>query len=325
MKRNSITMMLTAILIVAMGLAGCASSSQVQSASQPSEQSADDQGKKTVADELGRQVEIPENPQRVLALTSTVMQALYNIDITPVGKVEEYKVSEEGMALPSVGVTSAVNIEAIYALQPDLIIASSRFHSAIEEELEKSGAAVFYFDPDKAGEIPLVEINPYVGNLLGRQELAEQYAQSLYALADQMKAKINSETDIKTGIIIQEGETIMAAQKASGYGSMLSLLAIENIVPEDIPGSKKASFVPFDVETIVASNPDLILIVTSTKDPASNQAILEKFRADSQWASLDAVKNNRLVILPFAVNPNRSTPETMIRETADCILKACAQ
>ena len=74
------------------------------------------------------------------------------------------------MALPSVGKTSAINIEAVYALNPDLIIASSRFHSALKEALERSGAAVYFFDPDKVGEISVVDLNIYLGKLLDREK-----------------------------------------------------------------------------------------------------------------------------------------------------------
>ena len=86
-----------------------------------------------VKDDLGREVTIPENPQRVLALTSAAMQAVVNSGAMPVGKVEDYRISEKGMALPSVGRADSINIEAVYALKPDLIVASSRFHAALKE------------------------------------------------------------------------------------------------------------------------------------------------------------------------------------------------
>ncbi|WP_347490380.1 ABC transporter substrate-binding protein [Desulfoscipio sp. XC116] len=319
MKFRITAFALAAIMMITMGLAGCGSNSPSQSPSP--EQSSGVQAKNTVTDELGREVTIPENPQKILALTSAAMQALFNIGITPVGKVDDYKVTEEGMALPSVGTASSVNIEAVYTLQPDFIIASSRFHAALKEELEQSGAAVYYFDPDKVGDIPVVEVTAYIGKLLNKEDVAEQYVQSVYTAANELKEKIASKTDIKTGIVIQDGDTIVAAQNASSYGSMLTLLGIDNIVPDNLPNAKKSSFVPFDVETIIASNPDLVFIMTPSKDAENNKAILKKFKSDSQWAALDAAKKNQLLILPFSVNPNRSTPEMMVKATAEAVLK----
>lgn len=335
MKLSKIAFLMAAVMILSLGLIGCSQNTPVEATVSSSSTSASStptsvapsseqpkESNNTVTDELGREVTIPENPEKILALTSTTMQALFNIGITPVGKVEEYKVSEEGKALPSVGMTNNINIESIYALKPDLIIASSRFHAALKEELEKSGAVVYYFDPDKVGDIPLIEVTPYIGKLVGKEDIGAKYQQAVYDTANKLKQKISDATGIKTGIIIQDGDSIVAAQSASGYGSMLSLLGIENIVPDDLPNAKKASFVPFDIETILAKNPDLVFIVTSSKDADSNKAILQKYKNDPQWATLNAVKNNRLLILPFSVNPNRSTPENMVKATAEAILKS---
>ncbi len=326
MKKTVLSLLL--VMLLSLGLTACGGGDSSQTSDTAESNAAEatpavsGDAANIVTDELGREVTIPENPQKILALTSAAMQALYNIGIEPVGKVEEYKVTEEGVALPSVGKSQEINIESVYALKPELIIASSRFHAALEEELEQSGAVVYYFDPDKAGDIPLVEVTTLIGKLLGKEDVADTYVQSIYAMADELKQKLASESEIKTGIVIQDGDTITAAQSASSYGSMLSLLGIENIVPDDLPNAKKASFVSFDVETIIASNPDVIFIMTASKDAENNKAILEKYKNDPQWSSLDAVKNNKLLILPFSVNPNRSTPEDMVKATADAILKS---
>lgn len=333
MKKSLVALMM--ILILSIGLFGCGNDSQVETQNVKGEtdeinvvdkQSENTEGDieetNSITDELGREVIIPENPERILGLTSAVMQALYNIDVIPVGKVEDYKVSTEGVALPSVGKSDNINIEAIYALEPDLIIASSRFHASLEEELENTGAVVYYFDPDKVGDIPVVEVTAYIGKLIGKQDIGEQYVQSVFESAEEFAQKIADETDIKTGIIIQEGDTILAAQNASSYGSMLKMLGIENIVSDNLPNAKKSSFVSFDVETILANNPDIIFIMTNSKDEENNKEIFKKFKTDSQWATMDAVQNNQLIILPFSVNPNRSTPEKMVKVMTEKIFEA---
>lgn len=275
----------------------------------------------TVKDDLGREVTIPENPQRILALTSAAMQAVVNSGAMPVGKVEDYRISEKAVALPSVGKADCINIEAVYALNPDLIIASSRFHSALKEELLRSGAVVFFFDPDAVGEIPLVELTGYVGHLIGRGKEARAYMDMVFDRAAALKKKVADGAGVKTGVVLQAGSGVKAAQSASSFGSMLTLLGIENIVPANLPNAKKASFVPFDVEAVLAADPDLIFIMTNSKDRKENQRILRQFKADAKWRTLGAVKNGRVLILPFAVNPNRSAAEAMLEKTAEAILE----
>ncbi len=274
---------------------------------------------KVVIDELSRSVKIPNSPQRVLALTSAVMQSLYNIGISPVGKVEEYRVTKEGMGLPSVGMTNAINIEAVYALNPDLIIASSRFHAALKESLEQSGAAVYFFDPDKVGEISVVDLTAYIGNLLGREADGKQYVQSIHALSQELRTAIVEPLGIKRAVMIQDGETITAAQSASSYGAMLKLLGLENIVPDNLPGAGKASFVNYTIETILQQNPDVVFIVASSNNAENNRAQLEKIKNDDQWKHFAMQQGGRFVLLPFAANPNRSSIEDMLRITAEAL------
>jgi iron complex transport system substrate-binding protein len=134
--------------------------------------------------------------------------------------------------------------------------------------------------------------------------------------------KIAEQTDIKTGVIINDGDTVKAAQKASGFGAVLEALGIENIVPDDLPGAATASFVNFDVETILEKNPDIVLIMAVSNDKEQNKALLQKYVKDPKWAGMDAVKNGRVMILPFKVNPNRSSRQDMIRITAETILSS---
>jgi len=65
----------------------------------------------------------------------------------------------------------------------------------------------------------------------------------------------------------------------------------------------------------------MLFIIASSNDFASNKALLEKFENDAQWKNSTAVRNGRVIILPFSANPNRSTAEDMLRITADAIAK----
>lgn len=291
----------------------------------------EEQGKENeVTDSLGRTVVIPNNPKRILALNSAAMEALFDLGITPVGKVESYKIREEGIALPSVGTPSEVNVEAVCQLEPDLIFAHSRFHSGHIEELEMSGAVVYCFNPDDIDST----LTMHLGKVLGKEEAARKYDAEYEQLCARLREEVQSAEVIRTGIIIQNSDTIKAAQTASGYGALLKGLGIKNIVPDDLPNASKSSFLDFDLETIIEADPDLILVVSVTGGgqgagkgigqggPQDTDAIMEKYTEDPQWAGMKAVQNGRLIVLPGSVNPNKSGPSDRIRITAETILKA---
>lgn len=314
MKKN-FAVFLSLVLLLSV-FAGCANQAPAEESTEASSSSAP----QMVVDELGREVDIPKDPQRVLGLTSAVMEALFNVGISPVGKVEEYKIREEGIALPSVGMTNTLNMEKIYELEPDFIIASSRFHGSQLAELELAGCPIYFFDPDAVGDISIVDLTPFIGDLLGKPDAGEDYREKIMAQSQNLTDQIDQIGGYDTGMIIKTGDTITCAQRSSGYGALLILLGIENIVPEDLPNAKKSPYVAYDVEQIIKDNPSVIFVIAPGKDPEANKAILADIKADEKWAQLDAIKNNQIFMLPFAVNPNRMNVEDMLNTTAGLII-----
>lgn len=324
---KKILVLLLSFIIIIGVLAGCDNKTRVENNESESpivkeetmEKEEEDEIK-TLVDELGRTVIIPKNPERVLGLTSAVMEALFNIGVTPVGKVEEYKIREEGIALESVGMTKSLNMEKIYELEPDFIIASSRFHATIENELELADCPIYFFDPDATGEISIVDLTPFVGELLGKPDAGDKYKLQIMGIGNDLKEEISALGGYETGMIIRTGDTITSAQRSSGYGALLILLGIENIVPDNLPNAKKSPYVSYDVEQIIKDNPDVIFVIAPGKDSDANKAILEDIKIDEKWSQLNATKNDNIFMLPFAVNPNRMNVEDMLNKTAELIL-----
>ncbi|KFL28650.1 iron siderophore-binding protein [Devosia sp. 17-2-E-8] len=86
--------------------------------------------------------DVPDNPQRVVVLTNEGTEALLAVGITPVGAVRSwlgdpwYKHIAEAMKdVTPVGEESAVNLEAIAALEPDLIIGNKTRQEKIYDQL----------------------------------------------------------------------------------------------------------------------------------------------------------------------------------------------
>ena len=272
-------------------------------------------------DHAGYEVTIPENHDRILALNPLLMEGLFAIGITPIGKVEGYKIRKEGEALPSVGAQSNIDIESVYKLNPSLIIAHTRFHGDIAKMLRQDGRAVYMVDPGKMGDNPMLDSVVFLGKLLRREDAARSYAESTLRIAEMLEERVLTETDIRSAIVIRDGDKIIASQNATIYGSILRALGIRNIVPENMPGSNKESFIPFDIETIIAENPDIIFIVASSNDPEQNKATVEKYTLNSIWSGLKAVQKDRVLMMPFKVDPGRSTAEEMLRIMAGMLLK----
>jgi len=86
--------------------------------------------------------DVPDHPQRIVVLTNEGTEALLAVGITPVGAVRSwlgdpwYKHIADKMAdVTVVGEESAVNLEAVAALEPDLIIGNKTRQEKIYSQL----------------------------------------------------------------------------------------------------------------------------------------------------------------------------------------------
>lgn len=86
--------------------------------------------------------DVPDNPQRIVVLTNEGTEALLAVGITPVGAVRSWlgdpwyeHIAGEMADVTVVGEESAVNLEAIAALQPDLILGNKTRQEKIYEQL----------------------------------------------------------------------------------------------------------------------------------------------------------------------------------------------
>lgn len=275
---------------------------------------------KTVKDHMGYTVKIPLNPKRILALNPSIMEGLYELGMKPVGKVEEYKIRPEGKNLPSVGSQTNVNIESIYKLKPDLIIANIRNHGSIVNSLKETGAVVYMYDPAKLGEQPFYDIPIFLGELFNKKSNAKEYVENLNAISSKYKSQIEKSKKIKTGIVVENIEDLSVYQKATGYGTILDSLGIKNIVPDNMPGANKDNAVKISIEKIYENNPDLILILAPINNTEANNKLLEKIKNDAKWKNLKAVKSNNIKIMPFNLHPGRAKKEELIKMMAETIL-----
>lgn len=93
---------------------------------------------------------IEGTPKRVVILTNEGTEALLAMGVTPVGAVQSWTgdpwyahISSQMEGVPVVGTESAVNVEAIAALQPDLIIGNKQRQEDIYNQLSAIAPTVF--------------------------------------------------------------------------------------------------------------------------------------------------------------------------------------
>jgi iron complex transport system substrate-binding protein len=86
--------------------------------------------------------DVPDNPQRIIVLTNEGTEALLAVGITPVGAVKSFlgnpwydHIAADMADVVVVGEESAVNLELLVSLEPDLILGNKMRHEKIYEQL----------------------------------------------------------------------------------------------------------------------------------------------------------------------------------------------
>lgn len=102
----------------------------------------------TIEDSMGTS-EVPANPKKVVILTNEGTEALLHLGVKPVGAVTGFNgtwydhTKDELQDVKPVGKETAVNVEAVAALKPDLIIGNKMRHEKIYDQLKAIAPTVF--------------------------------------------------------------------------------------------------------------------------------------------------------------------------------------
>jgi len=133
-------------------LAACGSTEEKASSEKKEENPKAENTSYTVEHAMGSTT-IEKAPEKVVILTNEGTEALLALGVTPVGAVQSWTgdpwydhIADEMKDAEVVGLESEVNVEAIAALKPDLIIGNKMRQEAIYDQLSAIAPTVFAED-----------------------------------------------------------------------------------------------------------------------------------------------------------------------------------
>ncbi len=255
--------------------------------------------KRIFKDELGRIVEIPENPKRIVTVATADIEILFAIGAGDklVGRPHYLKYPKEALRIDNIGGLYECNFEKIVAKDPDLVIMSTsswdRYKNNLEK-LEKCGLAVVGFNYPESIEEILHHIK-VIGDIAGKKEEAEKLVKDIESRIDRIKRvakKLKSPTVYREGIYYPEriGYT---STKGSRDDALIHLAGGENIFSE--VKKEKPWFIP-NPEEVIERNPQVI-IITADLDKFSQDEIKKIIKKRPGWGDIEAVKNNRIYVV----------------------------
>ncbi len=236
---------------------------------------------------LGGAVRADPFPPRVVSLNPSLTEILVALDALPalVG-VDDYsaRVRPEVRDLPRVGGLFNPSLEAIVALEPDLVVlVPSAQQRNLRERLEALGVDVLVLENitlDQA--LASIEV---LGARVGRREAARRRVETIRTAWREIEHAA-AQRQHPTAVLVLQRDPLFLVGRGSFLDQMLGAAGARNLAAEafDEPYPRVS------LEWLIAAEPEIILDASESVMPA-----VEYWK---RWLSLPAVRDRRVFSLP---------------------------
>ncbi len=281
--------MFTGILFFILLLAACGGNEESENATEEDTQ----EEARTLTDAAGNEVEVPANPQNVIA--SYLEDYLVALDITPVAQwsvrdgedVQEYLQDDLG-EIPTI--PSDLPFEAVASFEPDLLIMDSAEMVEGNKYNQYSKIAPTYVIGTAQNTEWRTELEE-IGKVFGKEEEAEQiladYEEKAVSAKEEINSAIGSESAVALWLF---SDTFYIVNENLSSGDVLYNdlgITTPNVV-EEISEDTVANWSEISLEKLAELDADHIFLAND--DAANGSKMLE----DPIWQNIPAVQKGNI-------------------------------
>lgn len=265
MRLTNLALVLAAGLVVA----GCSNSSPASSGPFTADPPA---GERDVQHARGT-TQVPDAPRRVVTLEPLELDTAVALGVTPVGAAVASNVAGVpaylgvGDSVRSVGTVPEPDLEAIAALEPDLILGTESRHSELYDELRAIAPTVFMATQSD----PWADNVALVAQALGRADRAAELLDEHREDCDRVAAEHDVAGTTANFVRPRDGSTLSLYGPTSFAGSVLECAGF-TIPARDWGGGIQVDISPERVPEAAADH--LFVPVTDVDDPAGVPALV---------------------------------------------------
>lgn len=241
----------------------------------------------TLQDSSGKEFTFEAAPQKIVSLAPSETEVLFALgldeQVAGVSDLDDYP--EAVKDKPRMG-TSKVNVEAVVAAQPDLIVVGSIIDPATVKSLTDLGFKVFQSDTKTISDV--IEHIKTIGTITDHQaeaaEVTGKMEQELSHVTEAVKS-LTADQKKKVYIEFSPGWTV---GKGEFMDEMITLSGGINVA-SDVEG-----WTEINEENIIQANPDVILYAKSVVDE-NNKTLADIIKGRGGWEQITAIKEDRVI------------------------------
>lgn len=242
---------------------------------------------KTMTDQLGRHVAVPDQPQRVVSLAPSITEIVFALNrgrrLQGVTTYSDFP--PEAQKLPKVGSYVHLDLEKIVALKPDLCIAIKDGNPrVIAQRLDSLKIPVYVVNPDNLETIMKTVLE--IGTLLNAKSRGNQLVQNMDLRIQKVKSLVEKAKH-RPKVFFQIGVSpIVSVGTHTFIHELIVTAGGTNIAAGPI------SYPRFSREKVLSLSPEIIIITSMARS-----AVFEKVKAEwEKWPNMPAVRNQRIYV-----------------------------
>ncbi|MEM9415760.1 MAG: ABC transporter substrate-binding protein [Planctomycetota bacterium] len=266
----------------------------------------------TVTDDRGREFVFDAPPKRIAAMTSFAVEILMAMDTTPAARFPDPDLyPPEAASIPEVtkqgrGTTHRLDIEQLIAADPDLVILHT-VYSGVADNIEQAlGVPVMVLNITSVED--LRDKAALFAQFAGDPSAAEAVLGDLDRTQAWLEANVPDDRPRTVSLLGMGGGEYFCHRGNHFMGSLLDTAGADNMMAEREADSKYKSLTPIDLEKLIDEDPEVIFLIPY--GDADHDAVVAEFEAHPAVASLRAVRDGRVVVLPDTIYTSQPGPRT---------------
>jgi iron complex transport system substrate-binding protein len=259
----------------------------------------------TLTDEMNRTVTVEAEPERIISMLPSHTETICALGICDklvgVDDFSNYPLEADGLPKLGGGLTGydgGPDVEAIVALEPDLVLVSE--YGELAQLLEQAGITVYAGSPQSYEDT--FTFFDILGQLTNREIEAALLTENVQKEVDGIAALVSSTEPIT--VYYEIDTTPYSVGPNSFIGVLLAKAGGQTIVT-----AEQGDFPQLDPEFIISSNPEAIIL----SDAPSGESI-ETLQARPGWESLQAIANNKVFAMTDEQNDVANRPGPRLAE-----------
>jgi iron complex transport system substrate-binding protein len=247
-----------------------------------------------ITDETGRRVAIPADVRRVVSLAPNLTETIYALGLEErlAGDTDYCDTPPAAKLKPHVGGAQNPSLEAIVALHPDLVLATTSINRPeTADALAKIGVPVYTTDPQTVRG--MLESTAQIANVMGAGAQGTELVARLQARLDAIAARLTDVPPVHVLFVVWENPLITIGQ-STFIADALRWAGAESV----IVSSQKWPHITF--EEVVRLQPDCIVFASNHAGFESEE--LGALRSREDWKQLRAVELGHVAVMSEEVN-----------------------